>query len=209
MCAKIKVRTGSKSKRRSRKQVDKWKLKSWYEVHASQEFDSIYIGQTPAANEENLIGRVIENSLYDFTKDFNHVHIKLRFRIIEVNGALCTSRFDGHEMTRDFIRSLIRRGSNRIDGIIDVKTKDGYTFRITGAVFTLNMAKSSQQKTIRKIMFDVLNEQAKHLNFKEFVQELVFANIGKDIKRISNEIYPIRECKLLKSKLIGSPSPSA
>lgn len=193
------------SKRRSRKTVDKWKSKVWYEVNASPEFDTIYIGQTPASDEKMLIGRVIENSLYDFTQDFNHAHIKLRFKITEVNGKLCTTRFVGHEMTRDFIRSLIRRGANRIDGIIDTKTKDGFTFRITGAVFTRNMAKSSQQKTIRRIMYDIISEQSKNLPFKEFVKELVFGSIEKDIRRISNEIYPIRDCKLLKSRLIIEP----
>lgn len=205
MCAKMKVRQSSSSKRRARKQVDKWKEKKWYEIRASSEFDSIYLGQTPAAEEEMLMGRVVENSLYEFTKDFNHVNIKLRFKIIEVNGGVCTTRFDGHEMTRDFVRSLIRRGTNRIDGLIDLKTKDDFILRVSGSVFTIAMAKSSQQKTIRKIMFDVLEEQVKNLKFKEFVQELVFGNIAKDIKRICNEIYPIRECKLIKSKVIGSP----
>jgi small subunit ribosomal protein S3Ae len=198
--AKMKIR--SSSKRRSRRQVDKWKAKKWYEIHASPEFDQIYIGQTPAISEEALLNRVIENSLYDFTHDFNHVHIKLRFKITEVNGNLCSTTFVGHQMTRDYVRSLIHRGANRIDGIIDVKTKDGFTFRIQGSVFTIAIAKSSQQKTIRKIMFDIIREQAKNLNFKEFVQEVVFGNIEKDVKRISNEIYPIRQCKLVKSKLL-------
>ncbi|MFX0099076.1 MAG: 30S ribosomal protein S3ae [Candidatus Hodarchaeota archaeon] len=203
----VKIKSGQQktSKRRSRKTVDKWKSKVWYEVNASPEFENIYIGQTPASDENMLYNRVIENSLYDFTQDFNHAHIKLRFKIKEVNGSLCTTQFIGHEMTRDFIRSLIRRGANRIDGIIDTKTKDGFTFRITGAVFTRNMAKSSQQKTIRKIMYDIIAEQAKNLPFQEFVREIVFGSIEKDIRRISNEIYPIRDCKLIKSRLVASP----
>ncbi|MHA1792175.1 MAG: 30S ribosomal protein S3ae [Promethearchaeota archaeon] len=203
--AKLKTRLQSTSKRRTRRQVDKWKAKSWYEVHASPEFEEIYIGQSPASDEKLVKNRVIETSLYDFTKDFNHIHIKLRFKIIEVNGLLCKTRFIGHEMTRDYIRSLIRRGTNRIDAIVDVKTKDNFSFRITGSVFTIAMAKSSQQKTIRKIIHDVLIEEAKNRNFKDFVQEMVFGNIEKGIKRISNDIYPIRESKLIKSKLLGTP----
>ena len=204
--AKMKVRSQRSSKRRSRKQIDKWKAKTWYEINAPQEFEEIQIGKTPANDEEKLIGRVLENSLYYFTQDFNHASIKLRFKIIEVNGKLCKTRFVGHELTRDFIRSLVRRGSNRIQIIIDVKTKDGFVFRVTATVFTYSLARSSQQRTIRRIMIDILNEQANNLNFKEFVQEIVFGNIERDVKRICNEIVPIRECKMLKTKLISEPS---
>ncbi|MHA1370493.1 MAG: 30S ribosomal protein S3ae [Promethearchaeota archaeon] len=204
--AKMKAKA-TRSKRRGRRtRADTWRLKKWYEIKASPEFEHIYICQTPASDESRLYGRVIETSLYDFTQDFNHIYIKIRFKIIEVNGLICTTMFIGHELTRDFVRSLVRRGSNKIDGIIDVKTKDGYVFRVTGAVFTKGLAKSSQQKTIRKIMFDIIQEKAKNLNFKEFVQEIVFGMIEKDIRRISKEIYPIRECRLLKTKLIKLPS---
>ena len=202
--AKMKAAPGA-SKRRARKTVDKWKAKQWYEVRASPELDGIYIGQTPAESEERLLGRVVETSLFEFTQDFNHASIKLKFRIDEVNGLLANTRFVGHELTRDFIRSLVRRGSNRIQSIVDVKTKDGFTFRITGTIFTFSQAHSSQQKTIRKILSDILLEQANNMNFKEFVQEMVFSNIERDIKRIANEIVPIRDAKLLKSQLIAEP----
>lgn len=202
--AKQKATAGA-SKRRVRKQVDKWKAKQWYEIRAPPELDSIYIGQTPGEDEDKLKGRVIEASLFEFTQDFNHASIKLRFRIDEVNGLLCTTRFVGHELTRDFIRSLVRRGSNRIQAIVDVKTKDGFVFRVTGTIFTFALARASQQKIIRKIIVDILNEQAGNMAFKEFVQEMVFGNIERDIKRIANEITPIRDAKLLKSRLVAEP----
>jgi small subunit ribosomal protein S3Ae len=195
----------SQSKRRARKQIDKWKAKQWYSLNASPEFDSIYIGQTPASEEELLFTRVIENSLYDFTQDFNDASVKLRFKIVKINGNVCDTLFIGHEMTRDFIRSLVRRGSNRVQIIVDVKTKDGFTFRITGTAFTENMSRSSQQKTTRKIISDVLIERGKNMEFKPFVQDVVFGNIERDIKRLGSEIIPLREVKLLKSVLIGIP----
>src|SRR5271157_3769797 len=204
-----KLKTGegsvSQSKRRARKQIDKWKAKQWYTINASPEFDSIYIGQTPASEEDLLYTRIIENSLFDFTQDFNDASVKLRFKIVKVNGNLCDTRFVGHEMTRDFIRSLVRRGSNRVQIIVDVKTKDGFTFRITGTAFTENMSRSSQQKTLRKIISDVLIERGKSLDFKSFVQDIVFGNVERDIKRLGSEIIPLREVKLLKSVLLAVP----
>ncbi len=203
--AKMQERTEAAGRRRAKKTVDKWKVKKWYEMHASPEFNEIYIGQTPGEDDEHVSGRIIENSLYDFTQDFNHVSIKLRFKVSEVNGQLCNTTFVGHELTRDFIRSLVRRGSNRIDAIVNVKTKEGYVFRITSTIFTHAMSKTSQQNVIRKIMTDILTEKGNNLELKEFVQEMVFGSIERDIKRIANEISPIRDCKLVKSKLVGVP----
>jgi small subunit ribosomal protein S3Ae len=207
--AKQEAAAPAASKRRGKKVVDRWKSKQWYEIHASPEFDNIYIGQTPAAEEDSLYQRVLENSLYDFTQDFEDASMKLRFRINKVNGNLANTMFVGHELTRDFIRSLIRRGSNRVQNILDIKTKDGFIFRLTGTIFTMNMSRSSQQKTIRKIVFDILTEKGNTLGAKEFIQEMVFGNIERDIKRIANEIVPIRECKLLKSMLLSAPKTDA
>ena len=112
-----------KSKKRGtrRRVVDSWKLKKWYQVYAPKSFKEKFIGQIVSSNPDNLIGRVVECLLYDLTNDFRHSHIKLRFKIYEVVGERCNTRFVGHELTRDYIRALIHRGTTRIDGIFSRK----------------------------------------------------------------------------------------
>lgn len=194
-----------KKGRTTRKVVDSWKEKSWFDVYAPKSFKEAYIGQIPAIGNENVMGRVVETLLYDFTDDFKHTHIKLRFKVVEVNGQRCETRFVGHELTRDYVRALIHRGSSRIDGIFNYKTADGFVYRVSAFCVTKRRAKGSQQKTIRKIIYEVLNELAKSSKHSKFVRGMIYGQYAQNLAKLVKNIYPLKECQIRKSKLVSTP----
>ncbi len=186
----------------AKKQVDSWKQKEWYDVYAPKLFEEGFIGSVPSASPDTVKDRVIETILYYLTDNMQDISTKLRFKITSVTQNKCTSQFYGHDTTRDYIRSMVRRGSTRIDGVFNITTANGVKMRISVAVFTNGRAKASQQTTIRKIMRDVLNEHAKAENFAKFVHGIVFGRIAQNIFNIAKEIYIIRECRVRKSKVL-------
>jgi len=186
---------------------DRWKLKKWYEVIAPPVFGSIVIGTTPADDPLKLIGRVMETTLYDITGDITQVHVKLYFQIIEVKEDKAITRFKGHELARDYIRSLIRRKSSKIQGIFDVETKDGYKLRLTIIALTAYRCKTSQKRAIRKIMRDYVMERVPQLTFDELIQEMIFGKMSREIAERAKKIYPIRKVEVYKSKLLMIPTP--
>lgn len=179
--------------KRSRRQVDTWKAKEWYDVYAPKMFEENFVGSIPSGTPDTLTGRVIETILYFLTDNMADRSTKLRFKITSVTGTKCTSQFYGHDTTRDYIRSMVRRGSSRIDGIIPVTTQDGIKMRVSVSIFTNGRAKASQQTTMRKIMRDVLVEHATSEDFPKFVHGLVFGRIEHNIQNVAKEIYAIRE----------------
>ncbi len=185
-----------------KKQVDTWKQKEWYDVYAPKMFEENFIGSIPSASPDTVKDRVIETILYYLTDNMSDISTKLRFKITSVTQNKCTSQFIGHDTTRDYIRSMVRRGSSRIDGVFNISTGNGVKMRISVAIFTNGRAKASQQTTMRKIMRDVLNEHAKSENFAKFVHGIVFGRIAQNIFNIAKEIYIIRECRVRKSKVI-------
>ncbi|HMF32182.1 MAG TPA: 30S ribosomal protein S3ae [Candidatus Lokiarchaeia archaeon] len=189
--------------KRSKRQVDTWKTKEWYDVYAPKMFQENYIGQIPSSTPDTLPTRIIETILYFFTDRMEDISTKLRFKVTSVTGTKCTSQFYGHDTTRDYIRSMVRRGSSRVDGIFAITTGDGVKMRISVSIFTNGRAKASQQTTMRKIMHDVLVEHANAEPFPRFVHGLVFGRIGRNINNIAKEIYTIRECKVRKSKVLS------
>jgi small subunit ribosomal protein S3Ae len=195
----------SKKGRSRRKVVDPWKLKNWYEIYAPKSFKEVFLGQIPSGDEENLIGRTIEVLLYDITKNFKHTHIKLKFRVIEVVGNRCETVFIGHELTRDFVRALIHRGSTRVDGIFNYRTADGFVYRVSTFVVTRRRAKGSQQYTIRNIINRVLSEFAKSSKHGKFVRGIVYGQFAENLSNIVRTIYPLRECQIRKTKLVSYP----
>lgn len=176
--------------------------KIWLTVLAPKYFGFTELGKTLTSSPERVIRRTLWTTLYSITNDFSHQHIKLRFQIIKVEGDKAYTIFKGHELARDYIRSLVRRGSSRIDSIFDVVTSDGYQLRIFMLAVTVKRAKTSQKSAIRAVVRQVVEEKASRLNFEDFVQELVLGKTSSDAYNEAKKIYPLRKVEVMKSKLI-------
>ncbi|HVP26775.1 MAG TPA: 30S ribosomal protein S3ae [Candidatus Bathyarchaeia archaeon] len=186
---------------------DKWRNKSWYMVMAPPYFGNAELGAVPADEPEKLIGRVIDSTLYDITNDFSHQYLKMFFQINEIDGKTAKTIFKGHEYSRDYLRSLVRRRTTKVDALFNITTKDGYTMRIAICAFTLSRIKTSQEKIIRDIMDKIIRGKAASLTLDQFAQEIVLGKIASDIYNEAKKIAPIRHVGVRKSKLILQLAP--
>jgi len=184
---------------------DKWKLKKWFNVLAPKSFGEAMLGSTLAYDISQTIGRKIETTLYDLTGDFNLVYVHLYFKIIGYQGDNLITRFAGHELSRDYLRSLIRRKSSKINHVIDVTTKDGYVIRVKGLALTTYRCHRSQKTAIRKVMEEIANKYASELTFDEFVQKMLLGDIANTIFEQAHKIYPLRRVEIEKSKVLKVP----
>jgi len=185
---------------------DKWRGKSWYMVVAPPFFGNIELGTVPAEEEKRLIGRVVEATLYDITGDFSHQYLKMFFQINRMDGKTAHTLFKGHEYSRDYLRSLVRRRTTKVDGLFNLTTKDGYKLRIAVSGLTRSRIKTSQEKVIRNIMTKTINEKAAALTLDQFVQEMVLGKIASDIYNEAKKVAPLRHVGIRKSKLVGQPA---
>ena len=184
---------------------DKWRGKGWYMVVAPPYFGNVELGAIPAQEPEQLIGRVVEATLYDITADFSHHFLKLFFQVNEVDAKTAKTLFKGHEYSRDYLRSLVRRRTTKVDSLINLTTKDGYKLRIAVSALTLSRIKTSQEKIIRKMMDKTIHEKANALSLDQFVQEMVLGKIASDIYNQAKEVAPLRHVGIRKSKLLAEP----
>jgi len=181
---------------------DKWALKKWYPVYASSAFGYAEIGEIPANSEKSLIGRTIEVRLFQITGDFTQAHIKLKFQIVKVVNGKAFTQFKGFELARDYLRSLVRRGTTKVDGIFDVETKDGVKLRVAVMVITQHRIKTSQEKLIRKIAKEVVENRAGALAFDEFIQEAVLGKVASEVYNRARKVYPLRKVEIRKIKVL-------
>ncbi|MFX1297788.1 MAG: hypothetical protein ACFFD2_23445, partial [Promethearchaeota archaeon] len=173
---------------------------------APRSFNNKDIGEVIGL-EDTIVGRTIETLLYDFTGKYSDISLKLIFKIMDVNfeNGRADTIFFGHQYTSDYIRSLIGRGSSRIQTIQNLTTKDGYLFRVTGICTTIKRARSSQIDLIRKIMDEVLREFASLYNHEKFIKAMISRELDNQIQRVAKTIYPLSNSVLIKSKLISIP----
>ncbi len=195
----------SRSRQSAARTRDKWREKVWYQILAPDYFDNKEIGTTPAGNADLLIGRTVQPTLYDLTGDFEKIHVKLRFKILEVAGQQAKTTFYGHEWSSDYLRGLVRRGTSRIDWIGPILTKDDYLMRISVIVFTITRAKTSHEHAVRKAVEKVIRAHAKKHVFDDLVQKVILGELATDVFESVRKIIPVRECEIRKSKVLKGP----
>jgi small subunit ribosomal protein S3Ae len=180
-------------------------MKEWYPVVTPPYFGELNVATIPCDSQDKLIGRVVETTLYDITKDFSHHSVKLHFLIANVKEGKAETILKGHEYSADYLRSLVRRGSSRVDGIFNVTSKDGYVTRVSIVAFTRERVKASQERAIRRIMRKIIEDKARDLTYSQLCHEMILGKIGSDVYNEAKKITPLRHVGVRKSKLLTLP----
>ena len=189
--------------RRKGRIKDKWREKRWVTVNAPDSFNNIPIAYVPITDDENALGRVIEITLFDILKgDPSQHQYKLYFQLHKVEGEIATTIFKRFEYSKEFLRSLVRRGSSKINFIIDIKTKDGYVFRVKVLALTHRPLNTSRQHALRIIARDVINKTVPEMTIDQFVQATCYSKINSDIMAAFKRVIKVRHVGLEKVKLI-------
>jgi len=188
-------------KKQSGRRVEGWKAKSWYKVYAPDNLNKAYIGDTISSDSENVVGRVIQTTLGEILQDYAKQHIKVKLRVASVTGDAAYTEFMGHEMGRDYLRSMVKRRSSRIDCQIPYTSKDGRKVRLTVTCFTISRANLSQTHEIRKMITDHVLKQVTAGDVPTLVSTIVAGDLAKDLFKLIKPVYPVRRVEVIKSKV--------
>ena len=189
--------------RRKGRVKDKWREKKWITVNAPDSFNNVPIAYVPITDDENAPGRVLEVTLYDILKgDPSQHQYKMYFQIDKVQDEKASTIFKRFEYSKEFLRSLVRRGSSKINFIIDVKTKDGFIFRIKVIALTHRQLNTSRKHDLRLIARDIINKTVPEMTIDQFVQATCYGKINSDIMAATKKVIRIRHVGLEKVKLI-------
>ncbi len=194
------------AKARRRRVRDTWKEKQWYKIMTPKDFGEAEIGTTPARDPDMLVKRRVESSMRELTGDFSKQYVKLYFQINDVAGDTANTKFVGHHVTTDYVRSMIRRGTSRIDTMADVTTKEGYKVNVHIIAITVKRAKSSQQKFIRETMGNLVQQAVDGKTFPEFVEGVISGKMASSIYHETKKIYPLKRVEIIKTQVIEEPS---
>ncbi|MBI5377584.1 MAG: 30S ribosomal protein S3ae [Thaumarchaeota archaeon] len=182
---------------------DKWREKKWVTVLAPSAFNNVPVAYIPITDDVSAIGRVIEITLFDIVKgDPSQHQYKLYFQINKAEGETATTIFKRYEYAKEFLRSLVRRGSSLITFIGDYKTKDGYIFRIKIIALTQKKLNTSRKHALRLIARDVMSKTIPEMTIDQFVQATAFGKINSDIMAAVKKIIHVRHVGIEKAKII-------
>ena len=189
--------------RRKTRVKDKWREKRWITVLAPDSFNNVPVAYIPITDDENAVGRVIDVTLFDILKGDQSQHqYKIYFQIDKVQGDRATTIFKKYEYAKEFLRSMIRRGSSKINLVIDAKTKDGYIFRLKVLILTHRQLNTSRQNALRLIAQDVIQKTVPQMTIDQFVQATCYGKINSDIMAAAKKLIRVRHVGFEKVKLV-------
>ncbi|MDD1683485.1 MAG: 30S ribosomal protein S3ae, partial [Methanoregula sp.] len=169
--------------------------------HVPDNLGKAYIGDTIANDAESVVGRVMTATLGEITNDYAKQHVKMSFKIATVAGDAAYTEFVGHEVTRDYLRSLVKRRSSRIDCIVPVTTKDNKKVRLTICCYTFARANISQEHAIRSAIAQAVAVQAQAWDLNTLLNGIVTGEISRDLFKAVKTIYPTRRVEIIKSRV--------
>mmetsp|Transcript_22577 Transcript_22577/g.61663 ORF Transcript_22577/g.61663 Transcript_22577/m.61663 type:complete len:268 (-) Transcript_22577:44-847(-) len=212
---------GGGKKGGKKKAGDPFLKKEWYDIKAPSLFSTRNCGKTLVTKTqgtkiatEELKGRVLEVNLADLNDDEDQSYKKIKLCIEEVQGRACLTDFHGMSLTRDKECSLIRKWQTLIEAHTDVKTSDGYLVRLFVIAFTKRRpdqvkancyAQSAQIRRIRKKMVDIIASEAGKVQLRELVKKLIPESIGKEIEKMTQGIFPLKDVLVRKVKILKKP----
>jgi small subunit ribosomal protein S3Ae len=183
------------------RRVEGWKAKSWYKVYVPDNLGKTYIGDTISNDATGVVGRIMTSTLGEITNDYAKQYMKMSFKINSVTGDAAYTEFVGHEVTRDYLRSLVKRRSSRIDTWVPIVTKDGKKVRLTICTYTFARANLSQEHAIRAAIMQAVLAQSSTWDLTTLVNGIVSGEISRDLFKTVKTIYPTRRVEVVKSKV--------
>ena len=188
-------------KKQAGRRVEGWKAKSWYKVYTPEVLGKTYIGDTIANDAEGVVGRIMQTTLGEIINDYARQNIKMKFRISNVAGDSAYTEFLGHELTRDYMRSMIKRRTSRIDCHVPVMTKDGKKLDLTVTCFTLTRANLSQVHAIRNLISTMVGKIGAESEMNAIINGIVNGEISREVFKAVKPLFPVRRVEVIKSKV--------
>jgi len=186
---------------------DKWRSKRWLKVRAPGLFQHVELGETPATEPEQVIGRTLEATLPELSgsSDTGKAHVKLRFQIERVSGdGVAEARFIGHDLTSDYVRRLARRKRSKIDSAVAVTTKDGVQIVLKPVAVGEQRLQTRLRAQLRHRIVEILNEQARDKPAAQFVGEMIQGELSKALAHGVKSLYPLKKIEIRRSEVLGA-----
>jgi small subunit ribosomal protein S3Ae len=181
---------------------DKWKQKSWYTILAPKEFGEKEVGETPANESKDVVGRRIGVPANEVTTGKRLNHVKLTFEVESVNGKNAKTKLTNYEVVRSFIRSIVRRRRKRVDFVKDYEV-EGRKIRVKAIAMTAGKCYATQLKNIRQTMREIIDESVQSKSINDIITSTLNREIQDEIKEKAKKVFPISSVEIRKIEILN------
>ncbi len=158
-----------------------------------------------------LKGRVAEICYADITGNIKDVPKKVKMVVDEVHGTILATSFYSFQLSRDSIYERLKKRQSLIDVFTDVKSQDGFVYRLFVMVVTnrrqnqkkLNSyAKASKIRVLRKKLISELVSFAATVSGNNLAFEVITNVIDTKLEKLAQTVLPGCRLQVYKMKTV-------
>ena len=176
--------------------------KQWYEIVAPKMFGEKIVGETLAVDPKSLMGRRIDISLMEISRNYSQFYIKLSLKVEKIEGNRAFTRFMGHDIMRERVYRMVQRHGRRIDVVQDVTTKDGVKLRMKTVFMLIRRVGTSTKNSARAFARELIDEIVKEKSFEELMEMIIKGEMQMQLKRKCSKIYPVGNMEIRKTDIL-------
>ncbi len=170
----------------------KTKKKQWFTILASPIFNNKLIGETPAYEPKDIIGRTASVSMMNLTGDIKKQNIHVTFEIFDVKDNKAITYIKKFEMMPSSVKRLVRKGKDKIDMSFVCETADKKYVRIKPIFFTIKSTGGTKLALLRKTVESSIIYAASKINYDDLIRDVLQYKLQRELKSKLNKIYPIK-----------------
>jgi small subunit ribosomal protein S3Ae len=163
------------------------------------------IGETPATNPKTIVGRSIEVGFSEITgqqgKDFYRVSLV----IDRIDKRNVYTRFGGYATLKEHVMRVVRKRTQKIQSILDVRTRDGWKLHINSVAILNRNTETAVKKKARAHIERSLRAAAEKSGIEELVKSVMNTSLQRGIKKSGSRVYPIRFFEVAGIRVTGIP----
>jgi ribosomal protein S3AE len=175
---------------------EKWKNKKWFNIYSPKVLGESIIGEMPANDEKNVLGRVIKVSLSWITQNPQHSFMNVGLRVVDASENAVHTKIDYIEGNYSYLHSLVRRYSTAIYTVDKLKDKEGNDVVLKLIAVTANRVATPKKKGIRAELIKFGREYVGSMGSEDLVKSIIEGNLQAEGRRRANKIAPISKLEV-------------
>jgi ribosomal protein S3AE len=183
----------------TRKKANVIKKKVWVTIYSPEKKE---LGECYVEDPLTLAGRRIKVNLMSLHNDPRKRKYNVSFYVVDSDKTSARTKICGYETQPTAIKMVIKKGHERVDDVISVKTSDGKELIVKPLYITLKNAPRSITTALRMKGRGVIKDAAKKESCDSFFSSIISQKLHKDLKAVLGKIYPLKIIEVKKCSLV-------
>ena len=179
------------AKKVKKKATTKVKKKKWISIIAPKLFLEQQLGETPVVELEDLVGRTVTINMMTLTRDPKKQGQSATFVVTGMRNDRAVTEMKSFRILPSSMKRMIRRGKDRLDLSLKLKTKDSVPVQVKAIILTRTTTKSSVHTAIHHEAKALLIKALTSRSYEDFVKDTIQHKIQREIFNKIKKIYPL------------------